>query len=181
MQVADTYLVVETDRGLRIVDQHALHEKALLALLDPAVGETARDGRQELLVPRLVDLSAHEVAAVRPHLAALAELGIEAEVFGPTQLAVRAHPPRLRRLDWERFFADLAADGPGRTAEALRERFRHRAACHAAVKANQRLSPEEQRELAELLLRMDGLEHCPHGRPTTLDLSFADLARRFQR
>jgi DNA mismatch repair protein MutL len=181
VQLADTFLLIETDRGIRLVDQHALHEKALLALLDPAVGDAARDGRQELLVPRLVDLAAHEVAAVKPHLADLAGFGIEAEVFGPTQLAVRAHPPRLKRLDWVRFFADLAADGAARATAALRERFRHRAACHAAVKAGQRLSPDEQRELAELLFRVDGLEHCPHGRPTTLDLTFADLAKRFQR
>jgi DNA mismatch repair protein MutL len=63
----------------------------------------------------------------------------------------------------------------------LSERIAHSAACHAAVKAGQELGHDELWELARLLLRFDGLENCPHGRPTTLDLSWDELARRFQR
>lgn len=181
VQLDDSYLLIETDTGIRLVDQHALHEKALLTLLDPRVGDLASDGRQELLVPRSIALGAAEVAAVAPYLGELTAIGVEAEVFGPTTIIVRSHPVQLRRLDWERFFTEMAADGAERVMADVRGHIRHRAACHAAVKAHQRLTPEEQRELAELLLHMDGLEHCPHGRPTTLDLPWADLARRFQR
>ena len=179
LQLHDMFLLIETDAGIRLVDQHALHEKALFLTLDPKRASLQVDGRQELLVPRPVELTAAETAAVKPLLPALRVHSIEAEVFGPTTVLVRAHPARLKRLDWVRFFADLAADGGA--VEIVQERILHRLACHGAVKAGQRLNDEECRDLARLLFEMDGLEHCPHGRPTTLDLKWDDLARRFQR
>jgi DNA mismatch repair protein MutL len=88
----------------------------------------------------------------------------------------------LKRTNWARFFAELAANPIAASATAsLSERIAHSAACHAAVKAGQELGHDELWELARLLLRFDGLENCPHGRPTTLDLSWDELARRFQR
>ncbi len=181
LQLHDMFLLIETEHGIRLVDQHALHEKALFLSLDPSVTDVQRDGRQELVVPRTVELSAAEIAAVEPLLPALREVDIEAEVFGPTSLLLRAHPARLRRCDWSGFFATLAADGVGKAMGNVRLRIAHSAACHGAVKAGQVLTAEEQRELVSLLYRLDGMEHCPHGRPTTLDLSWVELGRRFQR
>jgi DNA mismatch repair protein MutL len=182
LQLNRMYLLIETDQGIRLVDQHALHEKALFLCLDPARGDFNRGGRQELLVPITVELLASEIAVLASLLPELAAYGIDAEIFGPTSLLVRAHPAMLKRLNWSRFFADLAEDGSTKCArEQLSERITHRAACHAAVKAGQELSPDEQMELVRLLYEMDGVEHCPHGRPTTLDLPWTELERRFQR
>lgn len=180
LQLNRMYLLIETDTGIRLVDQHALHEKALLNSLDPSASDLIAGGRQELLMPIQVALSAGEVAAVAPVLPALAEFGIDAVAAGPGTIQVRAHPARLRRLDWAGFFADVAADGTA-AVEGLRERLAHHAACRAAVKAGQELTPDEQRELAQLLFTLDGMEHCPHGRPTVLNLPWDELARRFQR
>lgn len=181
-QLNRMYLLIETTDGIRLVDQHALHEKALLLALDPALSDLNAHGRQELLVPITVNLLAHELAQVVPLLPEFARVGIIAETLSPTQLVVRAHPVLLKRTNWSRFFADLAQDPtPDEAAATLSERIAHRAACHAAVKAGQELSPDEQWELARMLERFSGLEHCPHGRPTTLDLSWDELARRFQR
>ena len=115
-----------------------------------------------------------------PLLGELAAHGIEAERFGPSSVAVRAHPAVLARCNWARFLADLA-EGGTEAIGRLSERIRHSAACHAAVKAGQRLEPRDQRELVRLLFSLEGLEHCPHGRPTTLDLTWEELAKRFQR
>jgi DNA mismatch repair protein MutL len=176
------YLLIETDQGIRLVDQHALHEKALFVGLDPATGDLARGGRQELLVPVRVELMAGEIATVAPLLPELRPFGIEAEVFGPTALLVRAYPAMLKRLNWSAFFGALAESGTGaQAAAALAQRIAHSAACHGAVKAGQELSSEEQLELVRLLYRLEHMEHCPHGRPTTLDLSWKELERRFQR
>jgi DNA mismatch repair protein MutL len=176
------YLLIETTDGIRLVDQHALHEKALLLALDPAMSDLVAHGRQELLVPVAVTMPAHELAQVVPLLPELARVGIVAEALSPVQVVVRAHPVLLKRTSWARFFADLAQDPlPGEATARLSERIAHRAACHAAVKAGQELSPDEQWELARMLERFSGLEHCPHGRPTTLDLAWDELARRFQR
>ena len=95
---------------------------------------------------------------------------------------MRAHPAILKRLNWDAFFTELAdSDSADDPVAELRERIAHRRACRAAVKAGDRLGEAEQRELVRLLYTMEGLEHCPHGRPTTLDLSWDDLERRFQR
>ena len=95
---------------------------------------------------------------------------------------VRASPPRLKRLNWANFVASLAESGSqAKAVGAIAERIRHSAACHGAVKAGQPLSPEEQLELVAALYRLEHMEHCPHGRPTTLELPWAELARRFQR
>lgn len=181
-QLNRMYLLIETDLGIRLIDQHALHEKALFLCLDPARGDLNRGGRQELLVPISVELMAGEVATLGPLLPELTRFSIEAEIFGPTTVLVRAFPALLKRLNWASFFGTLAESGSSAKAvESLEERIIHRAACHGAVKAGQILSPEEQLEMARLLYRMEGLEHCPHGRPTTLDLSWKDLEKRFQR
>lgn len=182
LQLHDMFLLIETDTGVRLVDQHALHEKALFLCLDPARTDVLRAGVQPLLVPRPVELSAAEVAAVAPLLPELLTYGIEAEVFGPSQLLLRALPAALKRTNWQAFFAGLAESGSGSKAVAgLRERIAHSAACHGAVKAGQVLGESEQLELVRLLYELEHMEHCPHGRPTTLDLSWTELSKRFQR
>ena len=182
VQLNRMYLLIETDRGIRLVDQHALHEKALFLCLDPAATDLTAGGRQELLIPRTIELLAHEVAALEGLLPQLAPFGIVAEVFGPTAVLVRAHPAALRRLNWAAFLANLAEGGSSADAVArLRERIAHGLSCHGAVKAGQELSTAEQLELVSLLYRLEHMEHCPHGRPTTLDLPWAELERRFQR
>jgi DNA mismatch repair protein MutL len=182
VQLNDMYLLVETDSGVRIVDQHALHEKALWLALGPEATAFEAHGSQETFLARSYTLSAGEVAAVETHLPGLAAHGIEAEVFGPTTILVRHFPALLRRLDWGLFFAELASAGESADpVAALRERLGHRAACRAAVKAGQRLTRAEMLELVRLLLHVERIEHCPHGRPTVLDLPWGELERRFQR
>lgn len=182
IQLRDMWLLIETEHGLRIVDQHALHEKALFLALDPAACGLVGSGRQELLMPLPIELSAHECALVEAQSLRLLECGVEIEPLGPTTLGLRAHPAGLGRVDWPALLRALAAEGPGDDALArLRERILHRRACRAAIKAGDHLGEAECRALVRLLYTVEGLEHCPHGRPTTLDLSWDDLARRFQR
>jgi len=181
IQLNDSYLLIETRDGIRLVDQHALHEKALFLTLDPKRQDWRQGGVQELLTPKTIELTAADVAIIEPQLAALAEHGIQAEVFGPTTLLLRAHPAALRRTDWTAFFAYLARSDAAAALDRIDERIAHSAACHAAVKAGQALNEREQLELVRLLYTLEGTEHCPHGRPTTLDLSWGDLDRRFQR
>jgi len=182
LQLHDMYLLLETDDGIRLVDQHALHEKALFLCLDDGVTAFEDGGRQELLVPRVVECDAATVAAVEPHLPRLAAAGIEVEPFGPSSLAVRAHPARLARVRWEALFHELAELREGEDPlAALRERLAHSRACRSAIKAGHRLGEGELQELVRLLYDLEHMEHCPHGRPTTLDLSWDELERRFQR
>lgn len=181
-QVHDMYLIVECDDGLHVIDQHALHEKALYLLLDPTTAPIFGGGTQELLIPLTIDLTPAEVAAVEAHLPALAEVGIVAEVFGPATLALHEHPTTVRKMSWPKFFSDIADIPAGEDPLAnIREAVRQRTACRAAIKAGDRLTPEEQQELVRIYFASEDVHHCPHGRPTALKLSWYELEQRFAR
>ena len=182
IQLNDMYILIETDYGIRLVDQHALHEKALFVCLKPEDYQFSQTGTQELLVPKTIELSAADMSVIAGHLERLATVNIQVEIFGPTTLLLRSFPLRLKKLNWERFFCDLAAQGPGQDAiDKLCQNIAHSKACRSAVKAGDRLNDGELRSLVQFLYQLDHMEHCPHGRPTTLDLSWSELEKRFQR
>jgi DNA mismatch repair protein MutL len=182
LQLHRMYLLIEHADGIRLVDQHALHEKALLHVLDPALSDFRQHGIQQLLVPIRVELLSHEIALIEPLLPQLATVGIDAVRSSATTIAINAYPALLKRTPWARFFTELIDNStPEQLTATLSEKIRHSTACHSAIKAGQELSHDEQWELARLFERFEQLEHCPHGRPTTLELTWAELAHRFQR
>ena len=182
VQLRESFILVETSDGIQLIDQHALHEKILWLALDPTATAFEDQGVQELLIPRHIELNVAEVGACEPHLTALQDMGINAEVFGPSTLLLRSFPLMLAKTNWTGFFTELASHGSHADAiERLREAIGHRKACRAAIKAGDRLNQAEQTALVELLFQHPDLQNCPHGRPTTLDLSWHELERRFQR
>ncbi|HOE95348.1 MAG TPA: DNA mismatch repair endonuclease MutL [Candidatus Sumerlaeota bacterium] len=185
-QVAETYLLAEAGaEGMLVIDQHAAHEKILyLRYLRAAVRP---DGIQvqPLMIPHSIDLAPEDEPALETLRPALAEAGFELEPFGGRTWLVQAIPVLFDRLDVPAFLRDLIDDvGQGdlpREMRRLRERICARAACRAAVKAGDRLAPEEmQRLLHDLLGTADALR-CPHGRPTLLLLTRDQLDRQFGR
>ena len=184
MQVLDTYLVVESDAGLQVIDQHALHERVMYESLRRRVlGEGVEI--QRLLVPESVELDARRYAAVLEHADTLAELGFEVEDFGGTTVLLSGFPVLLRRADPAavlRDAADSLADSPKKPDRRdLLDSLLHMMSCKAAVKAGQRLGPEEVDALLTARHLVDDAHHCPHGRPTALTLSRDDLDRQFGR
>ena len=184
MQVLDTYLVLETDAGLQVIDQHALHERVMYETLRRRVlGEGVEI--QRLLVPESVELDAKRHAALLEHADTLGELGFEVEDFGGTTALLNGFPVLLKRADPVATLADLAdalADAPKRPDRRdLLDSLLHMMSCKAAVKAGQRLSPEEIDALLSARHLVDDAHHCPHGRPTALTLSRDDLDRQFGR
>ncbi len=184
LQVHDSYLIVETDDGMVVIDQHALHERILFEELKARV---ARGGveAQRLLVPEPVELDATDAAAVVEHREVLARLGLEVEPFGGGTVLVSSVPALLAGAGPDRLVRDLAEHlrtrpvPPG--ADALLNDVMSLVACKAAVKAGQRLSPDE---VAALLARRHlagDAHHCPHGRPTALVFTKAELERQFGR
>jgi DNA mismatch repair protein MutL len=184
LQVHDSYLIAETDDGMVVIDQHALHERILYEELR---GRLERGGieAQRLLVPEPVELGAADAAAVLEHRAILARLGLEIEPFGGATVAVASMPAMLRHVPPERLLRDLADHFRGRslppTPEALLDSVLATIACKAAVKAGQRLSPEEIGVLLERRHLAANTHHCPHGRPAALVFTKAELERQFGR
>ena len=184
MQVHGSYIVEETPEGLRIIDQHALHERILFEALKARLA-AAQVESQHLLVPRVLEVIRSEMARFEEHRDLFAQAGLVVRPFGPTALAVYAYPALLAHVDPEELvrgvLGDLEEVGRVREPEAQLEEFLQRLACRGAVKAGTVLSPEA---LATLLAERGHVDHeyrCPHGRPTALVFTLEELERRFGR
>ena len=183
-QVANTYIVAETEDALILVDQHAAHERLTLERLNAALGQGAV-AAQSLLIPQIVELDEIAAGRIADRAAELAELGLEVEAFGPTAILVRATPALLGSTDATALVRDLADDlsAWGR-AMTLREKLDSIAAtmaCHGSVRAGRALSLAE---MNALLREMEITPHsgqCNHGRPTWVRLARTDIEKLFGR
>ena len=184
IQVHDTYLIAETDEGMVVIDQHALHERILYEELKARL-ESGGVESQRLLVPETVDLPAAEASEILQRREALAKLGLGIEEFGGDTLLVTSVPVMLRHVAVDRLVRDLAEHfrtiplAP--SADAILEDVLNMVACKAAVKANQRLSPDEIEALLARRHLAANTHHCPHGRPTALVFTKTELERQFGR
>ncbi|MEO6810201.1 MAG: DNA mismatch repair endonuclease MutL [Isosphaeraceae bacterium] len=184
IQVHDSYLIAETDEGMIVIDQHALHERILYEELKARLERGGVEG-QRLLVPEPIDLSGSEAAEVLQYRDLLARLGIGVEPFGGDTVLVTSTPVMLAHVPPDRLLRDLAEHIHGKplppTPDAMLEDVLNMVACKAAVKAGQRLSAEEVAALLERRHLAANTHHCPHGRPTALTFTKAELERQFGR
>lgn len=185
MQVHNSYIVAQTDDGLLIVDQHALHERILYNTFRRRLAGGSLSS-QRLLIPQPVRATAAEAALLDEHADLLESLGIELSPFGPDTLAVQRAPTLLaeRGVEIGRFLRevlDTLAEDDSADAERLLEATLATLACKAAVKAGDPLDEQEMRNLLADARNADKATACPHGRPTTLRMSLAELKKQFQR
>jgi DNA mismatch repair protein MutL len=172
------------DEGVAIIDQHVAHERVLFE----RVMERLTAGRlesQRLLVPIVMDVapSAHEALVGR--LAELERLGFELESFGASTVKLTAVPALLATSDSTRALLALAEDLEGldrgaHVQDALR-RIAATAACHAAVKANDRLTYEKMTHILDELSATAYSTICPHGRPVMLRVTRREIEKSFER
>jgi DNA mismatch repair protein MutL len=184
LQVHDSYLVAETADGMVVIDQHALHERILYEELRLRI-ERGGVESQRLLVPEPVELEPSEASAVLERSEVLAELGLEVEDFGNGTVLVRSVPAMLPGVEPDRLLRDLADHFRSKplppTRDAILEDVLSMIACKAAVKAGQKLAPEEVTALLERRHLVTDAHHCPHGRPTALVFTKSELERQFGR
>ncbi len=184
LQVHNRYLVAESEEGVVVIDQHALHERILYEQLRAGLAAGTLQS-QRLLIPEPVDLTAAEAAAVLENRELLASLGLEVEHFGGDTVLVHSvpallsgtHPGEMLHSMAERLLSrDRVPEG-----RDLVDGLLHQLACKAAVKAGDPLHPEEIAALlAQRHLAADA-HHCPHGRPTALVLTRQELDKQFGR
>jgi len=183
MQVRGTYIVSETDEGIAIIDQHALHERVLYTEIRSRLAEGDLQG-QRLLVPEILDVTPAEKVALERSGELLGKLGIDAEPFGEDSFAFHSFPAVLGDIDREKTVRELTSNlaaGASRPLDEALDALAEILACHAAVKAGDVLQPEEVHHLLEEADRTEGRFACPHGRPTKVILTFDELERRFKR
>ncbi len=184
MQIRDTYIVVETDEGLTLIDQHALHERIMYEYLRPRVLNNAVES-QRMLVPETVELTPKETALLLEYADVLSQLGLGVQEFGRQTVLVDRYPVMLKKANLPQLVRDLAEqlDQPEKSPDRrdLLDSLLHMMSCKAAIKAGQRLSPEEIDSLLAQRHLIDDAHHCPHGRPTALVLTENELDRQFGR
>lgn len=186
LQVHQSYVVTQDAEGVVIVDQHALHERVMFEYLMERLGRGALES-QSLLVPEVIDVSPAQLAALDTLGELLETIGIEAREMGPTSVGVSAFPSFLfdRGVEIQPFMNDLLelavqSAVPPTSEEALRDVV-DMMSCKAAVKAGDRLSPDELNRLMQLRDEVERSSSCPHGRPTSIRLSLMDLEKLFHR
>jgi len=188
LQIHDRYLVTETDEGLEIIDQHALHERILFQQLREKVRADTMES-QRMLVPEPIDLAASEGAVVLENRELLSRLGIEIEPFGGETVLLTAYPAMLAHFDpadllhglVEQLVENLLASNRPPDQDDLLDDLLHTMACKAAVKYGDRLTSEEITALLARRHLVQDHHHCPHGRPTTLVFTRQQLDRQFKR
>ena len=184
IQLHNSYLVAQSDDGLVIIDQHALHERIMYEELFARVSRGALES-QRLLIPMTLPVSSSQMALLEHVQPLLARLGVEVSGFGPGTVAIHSFPSFLERIDPVEFVRELLERGEQELLDLHEEELLHGVldmmACKAAVKAGDPLSPGE---IEALLARRELVErssNCPHGRPTTLRLTLRDLEKQFKR
>ena len=183
-QLFDTYWLFEMDNALFIMDQHAAHEKVMFERLMKE-HENRAVTSQMVSPPTILHPSMQEMELLKEYTDVFAEYGFELESFGSDAIAVRSVPHNLYGIETRPLFEELlsdCADGIGKRES--RELIGHRIAtmaCKAAVKGNNRMSLPEVRELLKELLTLDNPYQCPHGRPTIIRMTKAEIEKKFRR
>lgn len=180
-QVGQTYVVAEGPGGLYLIDQHAAHERIRYENLKRQV-QCSELATQELLDPLPLELAPRQAALLDEHLATLTALGMVLLPFGPNTILVKSVPADLRGQDVAAALSELLDAAERGGAEfSWEEQALITLSCHTAVRAGQTLSADEMRDLVRQLEATELPHTCPHGRPTLVLLSQAQLEREFGR
>jgi DNA mismatch repair protein MutL len=175
-QLACNYIVAEGPDGLYLLDQHAAHERIMVEKIRRQWVERKIE-TQGLLETAAVELDPRQSAVMETHLPLLGEFGFDAQHFGERTFLVRAVPAVLAGRDWSAMLRETLDT----QADNWSENLINRLACHSAVRAGQVLSHDEMRELVRQLEQTALPNSCPHGRPTMIRLTIAQLEKEFGR
>jgi DNA mismatch repair protein MutL len=183
-QLHDSYILVQAEQGLVIIDQHALHERVMYEKLR-SMYETERSIKQELISPVSFEYNSRDFEILISYGSNLKDLGFEIEPFGKNTILVRAVPTVFGRMEDREVINDILDDllsmGRVRGEELQREKFIQIMACKAAIKAGQRLSMHEIVQLLKMIPDLNSPFNCAHGRPTILSMPLKELEKQFKR
>lgn len=184
-QLHNTYILVQTDEGLLLVDQHAAHERIMYEQFASRFSDSATT---HLLFPELVTLTRDDWELLVPHIEVLDHNGIITEQFGETQLRVLATPIHAKHIiiaELIHYFIGVIKENERVESDEcmhiLNHALRAQMACKAAVKAGDVLHETQMKELLNDLYKTDNRLTCPHGRPTYWQISMYEIEKKFKR
>lgn len=182
-QYRQSYILLDTQAGLRLIDQHVAHERVLYDRFD-ALFETHRPDSQRLLSAWVYEAGASETAVLETHLEDLRAVGFDIERFSGRSFAVSSIPSLLQREDLTRFFRkilDASLDRDESHLTRVRDRVVASLACQAAIKVHRPMSGQEMASVVAELLGSSNPFACPHGRPIIVDIRHVDIEKHFHR
>jgi DNA mismatch repair protein MutL len=178
------YVLMENANGLVLVDQHAAHERILFEELRRRMEEQGVPA-QKLLLPHTFDLPPRDADWIERNMSILQKMGIGIESFGPSTFKIDSLPAFLNVSDPAQFMRkvidDLKSASNSSSPMRLGEEMIAKTVCRHAVKANDPLRYAEVEKLIRDLLDCDLPYCCPHGRPTMIQISLAELEKKFGR
>jgi len=178
------YVLMENAEGLVLVDQHAAHERVLFEQLRRRMEEQGVPA-QRMLLPQIFSLPPRDAEWVERNVATLQKMGIGVEPFGPNSFRIESLPAFLEVSDAAAFLREIIDElkSTARSTSPLRlgEDMIAKTVCRHAVKANDELNNPEVEKLIRDLLACDLPYCCPHGRPTMIQISLAELEKKFGR
>lgn len=183
-QVARCYIVAQSGNDLYIIDQHAAHERILF---DRLSGYAERIPAQGLLIHRVMKFDSRESELIEKNLAVFADLGFTMEPSGENEFRLVEVPVDAADTDAENLLRGIieeifnGVNEADDIAKKIRRAVLAMTACKAAIKAGQELNPRQMEILLNDLSKTPHPHTCPHGRPTIIKLSAADLAKMFKR
>ncbi len=183
--VGRLYVVLESDRGLVLLDQHAAHERVLFEQMLARIESAQLAPSQRLLLPETVELTPRDADFVRQNLDTLTRLGVGLSEFGERTFLLDALPPFVKAGNPKQFAFELIdalkSAGAGVNSARLGEDVIAKTVCRHAVKANDPLRGPELENLVNDLRRCTMPYTCPHGRPTLIEMNWRELEKKFGR
>ncbi len=179
-----TYIIIELDSELYLLDQHAAHERIMYEKVKKNYYENGKKETQLMLVPDVITLSHKEMAIVKENTDMFVKAGFIFEEFGENTIKLTGVPNICLEMNTKQLFLDILdeVDTVALTARQEKEdKFLATIACKAAVKAGMTLSQEEVNSIIEGLLALPNPFTCPHGRPTAIKMSKIELEKKFHR
>lgn len=178
----DTYVIVQQERELLLIDQHAAHERILYERLMRSIDQG--EGSQQLLVPQIVRVTPQEHERLEGYRQEIEAAGFEIEPFGEDAYQIRAVPMVLGQPQAKAMFVELLDRLGELRVLATQERRREailQMACKRAVKGGDALTESEIASLLRQMQEVDAPPTCPHGRPLVVRLTRGELEKRFKR
>jgi DNA mismatch repair protein MutL len=180
-QIMDTYILAESGGNLLLIDQHAASERVVYERVLAAV-DGGREMSQELLTPMVLALTPTEAKTLEENIERLSKAGFSIEPFGGESHSVRSVPTVLGLAQGERVIRDILADLADMSEpKRMGLEFIWRVACHTSIRAGEKLSHAQMRQLVSELVATDSPYTCEHGRPTMIVLAPSDLEKLFKR
>ena len=182
--VFNTYIIIEIDKDMYIIDQHAAHERILYEKVKANYYNDEHKDSQLMLLPDIITLSHKEMEIAKDNMQMFRKAGFILEEFGENTIKLTGVPEMCLDLETKEMFMETLdeIDSVSRTAkQEIEEKFISTIACKAAVKANMALTKEEVDSLMNELLILPNPFTCPHGRPTAIKMSKYDIERKFAR